>query len=129
MRAIEGASNSGVKSIASVTLIAVLAQQTDLAIFRSDALRNEPQPLEPRHQVLLEQEAVEVLGADGIGDGVPPDLVAVPAHLVPHVPDGAEARTLVARVHEVARLDREVLQIGALVRLHGRDRAAQREVS
>ena len=76
----------------------------------------------------MEQEAVERLRRLGVGDRVTPDLVAVPAELVPDMLDGLEARPLVARVHEVAHPEREVLEVLALRDLHVGDGPAEGEV-
>ena len=56
-------------------------------------------------------------------------FVGVPAHLVPDVLDGLEAGPLVARVHQVAGPEGEVLQQLALGRVQGGDGAPQREVA
>jgi hypothetical protein len=68
-------------------------------------------------------------GGRGRSHGVPADLLAVPAHLVPHGFDALKSGALVACVHEVARPQAEILQRLPLGRLHGRDRAPKGEVS
>src|SRR5437879_4834697 len=80
-----------------------LAEEPDLPIPRRDPVRDQPEADQARHQVLAEEEAVEVLRRLGVRDGVAPDLVRVPAHLAPHGLDRLEPGVLVAAVELVAR--------------------------
>src|SRR4029450_1470243 len=86
-----------------------------------------PEPLQPRHQIVAEQEAVERLDRRRIDDRIAPDRVAVPAHLRPDALDRLKAGPLVPRVQLVARPEREILEHLALRWIHRRDRAPERE--
>src|SRR5260370_2288413 len=62
-----------------------LGEQADGAITRLDARRDHRQPLQARHQVLLEQEAVGCLRRLRESDRVALALAASPAELPPDV--------------------------------------------